>query len=131
QEPAGVVDGDADHVEAEMVGVWAIGHGREPRRRDPPDLGSLAAIDRLERGTRPARCPPGLDLDEREQLVALGDQIELTPARPVVAGQHPVSESLEVRGRELLAAGAQPLTGIGGGAWHRSTVRAKPSNLAP
>src|SRR5690606_29920743 len=70
---------DGDHVEAHVAVELAV--VVEPRQRQRPDALLLDVVDR-DRRTAVARTAAGLHLAEDDQVVAAGDDVELTPYPP-------------------------------------------------
>ena len=87
-----VVDGDSDHVEAQVLGVGPVVDAGQPPGRHAPHLSLLAWPDGLERRARPCAAPARLDLDEHECARGVDDQIQLAPPRAMVALQDEVAE---------------------------------------
>jgi hypothetical protein len=78
----------------------------EPVARDALDLAPLERRDRLQRMTVPG-SRASLHLDERHEIIAAHDEIDLAVAEAEVAIEDHVPACLEVTGSESLAESTQ------------------------
>ena len=110
-EAAAVVDHDTDRVEADLGGGGPRGFVVEERARHLPDLPALSLIERVPDRIWAARATR-LHLDEHERPVTPYDEVDLTEAGAVVAGDEGVPEALEVLERALLPEAAEDMAGV-------------------
>jgi electron transfer flavoprotein alpha subunit len=119
-EPVAMIEGHADHVEAQVARSRSIVALDEPGGGHAANLALLARGDRLERRSGVRVDTAGLDLDEDDRRVVADDEVELPEAGAVVAGEQAVAETLEVLERKVLAEAAEVLAGVVG---HGSDAR--------
>jgi len=75
-----------DCVEAELADA-RVGALDQPATGHPADLSPLARMHRFERVPAGAVGDPAFDLTEHDLMTVAGDDVELSPARAVVAIQ--------------------------------------------
>ena len=109
QSAAGV-DRHADRVEAQLGRARTIVVLLEPSRRHPAQPPALRLAQPVERSGRTQA--PGLDLAEDDPPLVGGDQVELAPARTVVAREDREPAALQVLGGELLADATEAVTEV-------------------
>ena len=111
-EPAAVVDHDADRVEADLGGRGTAGASswRNARAicRTCRRLRSSSA-SQIASGRRARRVLTSTNTSARSSA---HDEVDLAEAGAVVAGDERVAEALEVLERALLAEAAEDMTGI-------------------
>ena len=83
----------------------------EERARHLPDLPALSLIERVPDRIGAAGATR-LHLDEHERPVTSYDEVDLTEAGAVVAGDEGVPEALEVLERALLPEAAEDMAGV-------------------
>ena len=110
-EAAPLVDDDADRVEADLGGGRPRGLIVEERARHLPDLPALSLIERVPDRIGAAGATR-LHLHEHERPVIAYDEVDLTEAGAVVAGDEGVPEALEVLERALLPEAAEDMAGV-------------------
>src|SRR5690349_16761208 len=106
------VDQDGHAVEAQVAAERAIGLV-QPRERHAADLRLLGPVEVLPGFASVG--PAGLDLDEDERPAVVDHEIELSVARPVVAGEHLEPEALEVLRGEILPLLTRDVAAVGHG----------------
>src|SRR5207302_8911759 len=97
-----------------LVGVWPSGTCDQPAARHLADPVSLGRVQRLEGLAAVGGHASGLDLTERQGPAVERNDVELTPASPVVALDDLKSEPDEVLCGELLAELTEASAGVCG-----------------
>ena len=111
-ELAGCVDRYADRVEAEEIGVGAVGSFDEPASGHLPHTLALWAAQALERAPAGGQADR-FDLAECERCAVVGDDVELSPAGAVITFDDLESEAGQMLGGEALAVLAESVAEVG------------------
>jgi len=104
------VDRDADRVEAQLRRARALMALLQPRGSHSPQTPALCLTQPVERSA--GTDSPGLHLAEDDALIVRGDQVDLAPARAVVALHDRKAAPLEMLGGQLLSDASEAMAQV-------------------
>lgn len=121
-QPSAPVDRHPDRVEPDLRATRAPCRLAQEGCRQATYAAALALVEGVPRRSGTLRAAR-LDLHEHQAPGADDDQVNLAEPGPVIAGDQPVAEALQVFERQSLTGPSEDVTGIWSGPGHAAKLR--------
>ncbi len=121
-QPPASVDRHPDRVEPDLRAAWSSCRLGQEGRRQSTHAPALALVEGVP-GRSGALRAAGLHLHEDQAPRAVDNQVDLAEPSPVVSGDQPVAEPLQVFERQSLTGPSENVAGIWSGPGHVAKLR--------